>query len=346
MTGTVHCNAKSSRSDNRSTGFDGHIARLVVSVFALVAIVAFVASTANAKGGRWGAGYFPNLLVTSHDGQTHRFYDDLIKNKIVVVNFIYTNCPDICGLQSARMAIVQDLLGDRLGKDIFIYSISLDPKRDTPEVLNAYAKAIGAKPGWLFLTGDPEKLHKVRYKLGERSRSLSEHRNDAVLGNDTTGEWGRSSIMANLKILARDIIEMDPAEREKRRSISGARNGGHMKHSTLDKHRGQALFLKACAACHTIGMGDHIGPDLEGLSKRRESGWLSGYLVAPDAYRKRGDPTALALANRFKGISMPNLGLSKRDAEDLISYVESETMRLANTHAHPAKTASQHKHHH
>jgi protein SCO1/2 len=322
--------------------------RLLITFCAFALISA--TSQAAPKNAKWGANYFPNEPVTSHDGKTFRFYDDLIKNKIVVINFIYTNCPDICGLQSARMAIVQDLLGDRLGKDIFIYSISLDPERDTPDVLKDYAAAIGAKPGWLFLTGDTEELHKIRYKLGERSRSLAEHRNDAVLGNDKTGEWARSSIMANLKLLAQDIMEMDPATREIQRKTHDSKRSGGSTYLKLGKHSGQALFLKACAACHTIGMGDHIGPDLEGLSERRKIGWLTEYLMAPDVLRKRGDPIALAVANRFKGISMPNLGLSKRDAEDLVSYVEAQTKRLAGTQAKPNhgahKKAHAHNHKH
>ncbi|MFT5511302.1 MAG: protein SCO1/2 [Hyphomicrobiaceae bacterium] len=321
------------------------IARILLTICALVLMSA--ASQAAPKNAKWGAKYFPNQIVTSHEGKTFRFYDDLIKDKIVVINFVYTNCPDICGLQSARMAIVQDLLGDRLGRDIFIYSISLDPERDTPEILKEYAAAIGAKPGWLFLTGDTEGLHKIRYKLGERSRSLAEHRNDAVLGNDKTGEWGRSSIMANLKLLAQDIMEMDPATREIRRKTQSATTSGGSIYRKLGKHSGQALFLKACAACHTIGMGDHIGPDLENLSKRRKVAWLTEYLMAPDVLRKRGDSTAISVGKRFKGISMPNLGLSKRDAADLISYVEAQTNRLAGKQTksdHGAHKAHAHKH--
>ncbi|MGI9424156.1 MAG: SCO family protein, partial [Hyphomicrobiaceae bacterium] len=171
------------------------------------------------KGARWGEKYFPNYRVVDQHGKAYNFYKDLIENKIVAVNFVYTNCPDICGLQSARMSIVQDQLGDRLGRDLFIYSISLDPVRDTPEALKAYATAFGVRPGWLFLTGDPKQLHEIRYKLGERSRSLAEHRNDIVLGNDRTGEWGRSSMMANLKQLTRSIIDMDPRERDKSRGV-------------------------------------------------------------------------------------------------------------------------------
>ncbi|MGI9410798.1 MAG: SCO family protein [Hyphomicrobiaceae bacterium] len=283
---------------------------------------------AGSKGARWGASYFPNFNVVSQHGKTYRFFDDLIKDKIVVINFIYTSCPDICGLQTARMSIIQDKLGDRLGRDIFIYSISLDPKRDTPSVLKQYAAAFGVKPGWLFLTGDPAQVHKIRYKLGERSRSLAEHRNDAVLGNDRTHEWGRSSMMLSLERLTRDILEMDPKVRNERRRTVSRRAYSKAPTYKIGKQRGQALFLKACSACHSVGMGKRVGPDLEGAHTRRRRAWLIDYMVAPDRARKRGDTIALELRKSYPGVLMPNLGLSKSDAKDVIAYLIHETSRL------------------
>lgn len=93
------------------------------------------------KGSRWGSDYFPNFPVTTHEGKTVRFYDELIKDKMVVVNFIYTNCPDICSLSTARLSQVVRRLEDRVGRDVFVYSISLDPENDSPEVLAGYAKS-------------------------------------------------------------------------------------------------------------------------------------------------------------------------------------------------------------
>jgi len=88
-------------------------------------------------GGPWGADYFPNVPLVNQDGVVVRFYDDLIKGKAVAVNLIYTHCTASCPLETAKMAQVQKLLGGRVGKDIFFYSISIDPKRDTPETLKA-----------------------------------------------------------------------------------------------------------------------------------------------------------------------------------------------------------------
>ena len=81
----------------------------------------------------WGANYFPNVPLTTQDGATVHFYDDLLKGKAVAINLIYTHCQDACPLETARLAQVQHLLGDRVGKEIFFYSISIDPDHDTPE---------------------------------------------------------------------------------------------------------------------------------------------------------------------------------------------------------------------
>src|SRR6266850_5108993 len=104
----------------------------------LVAALAVLASVrVSADNSRWGANYFPNVTLTTQDGKQVHFYDDLLKGKIVVIDMIYTHCVDACPLETARLAQVQQMLGDRVGKDIFFYSISIDPDRDTPEELKA-----------------------------------------------------------------------------------------------------------------------------------------------------------------------------------------------------------------
>jgi len=340
----------SARTPPASTrrSFRGCVAASTILALALLSVIAALPAQAAPKGSRWGAAYFPNHIVTDQNNRQYRFYDQLVKDKIVVINFIYTNCPDICGLQTARMAQVQDKLGARLGKDIFIYSISLDPAKDTPQVLKTYSAAFSAKPGWLFLTGPTKALHQIRYKLGERSRSLAEHRNDAVLGNDRTGEWGRSSMMANLDLLTQEILDMDPAVRAKPKPRRGSRLYGQAPHFKVGKERGQALFLKACSACHSIGMGKRIGPDLEGVAQRRAHGWLTEYMITPGRVRGRRDPIAVELGKAFPGVRMPNLGLAKTDAADLIAYFQSETARLSRGSTDTASTkppAPMHKHH-
>src|SRR3989442_8677148 len=99
------------------------------------------------------AGYFPNAILRTHQNKPVRFHDDLIKGKVVLINFMYTNREAPCPRQTANLAAVQRALGDRVGRDIFMYSITLKPEEDTPKVLQEYAKSNGAKPGWLSLTG-------------------------------------------------------------------------------------------------------------------------------------------------------------------------------------------------
>src|SRR3989442_8851667 len=113
------------------------------------------------------ARYFPNVLLRTHENKTVHFYDDLIKGKIVLINFMYARCDDgLCPRQTPNLVLVQRALGDRVGRDIFMYSITLKPEQDTPAVLRDYANAYGVRPGWVFLTGKPDDIETIRNKLG------------------------------------------------------------------------------------------------------------------------------------------------------------------------------------
>src|SRR5512132_1927734 len=127
------------------------------AVAVLAAALAAAGSASPARAGElWGRDYFPDVVLTTQDGKAVRFYDDLLKDKFVAIDLIYTRCKFSCPLATARLAQVQRILGDRVGKDIFFYSITLEPEHDTPEVLKAYAQKYNAGPGWLFLTGKKE----------------------------------------------------------------------------------------------------------------------------------------------------------------------------------------------
>src|SRR5207237_3820378 len=119
-----------------------------------------------AQNSRWGANYFPNVTLTTQDGASVHFYDDLIKGKIVAINLIYTTCKYACPLETARLAQVQRLLGDRMGRDVFFYSITIDPDHDTPAVLAEYAEKYQQAPGSLFLTGAKGDIELISRKLG------------------------------------------------------------------------------------------------------------------------------------------------------------------------------------
>src|ERR1051325_3094644 len=121
------------------------------------------AATASSQ---WGGSHFPNVELITQDGKKVRFYDDLVKGKVVAINLIYTTCKYSCPLETARLVQLQKLMGDRMGKDVFFYSISIDPEHDTPEVLKEYAEMYNAGPGWLFLTGKKEDILLLGKKLG------------------------------------------------------------------------------------------------------------------------------------------------------------------------------------
>ncbi|HKD29779.1 MAG TPA: SCO family protein [Xanthobacteraceae bacterium] len=316
----------------------------LAAAVALAAVIMSARGPLEAQGVRRGANYFPNLPVVTQDGKTLRFYDDVIKDKIVLISFAYTNCPDICPLTTARIAQVEDKLGDMVGRDIFFVSMTVDPERDTPERLKEFANAFDAGPGWLFLTGKPEDIRLINSRLGDRSRTLSEHRNEIVLGNDATGEWTRNTVFGDIDRLIMDIRAMDPKWRAEVREpkFDAASNTGY---AVDHLQPGQAMFKKICAPCHTIGVGDRVGPDLRGVNERRQHEWLTRFIRTPDKVLAEKDPIALTLAAKFPGARMPNLKLSESDAADLISYIGAQTSLLADG-PQGAPASNQQYHHH
>lgn len=327
------------------------LARIHLFTLATAAMLAVAAtSPASAK---WDESYFPNVELVNQNGTPLRFWDDLLQDKIVVVNFVYTECPDICGLSTARMARVVEWLGDRVGRDIFFYSISLDPETDTPERLREYAAAFDAPEGWVFLTGTKENVDLIRHSMGERSESLSQHRSDMVIGNAATGEWRRASLMGSLVVLTEDILDLDPSW--SRQPATAPATAAGQPQLVIKETLGEGLFLGACAACHSIGEGRRFGPDLAGVTLRRDREWLAAYLLAPDRVLAQGDATAMALDRDFPAVRMPNLQLNQTDVDDLIHYLSAQTELLgqaqegdasAETHDHHAHThdGSHHDH--
>ena len=310
-------------------------ARLARLALALILSSGLAAGSARATS--WDDDYFTNLTLVTHEGDEVRLYDDLIRDKIVVFTFSYTLCPDICGLSTARLAQMVDWLGDRIGRDIFVYSITLDPGTDTPERLAEYRKAFGAPDGWVFLTGTQAEIDIVRHKLGERSRSLNEHRSDMVIGNGSTGQWRRMSVMGNLVTATEAVLSLDPSWR---RPEPGPRSGTTTddRRYTISDTRGEGLFITACAACHSIGEGVRVGPDLAGVTLRRDPAWLQSFIRAPDRMLAAGDPTATALDAAFPAVRMPNLGIGELDAQDLIHYLARQAEDLGQS---PVETAEQ-----
>ena len=268
---------------------------------------------------RWAAGDFPNVTLTTQDGQRVRFYDDLLKGKAVAIDLIYTDCKDECPLETARLVQVQKLLGDRVGKDMFMYSISIDPKHDTPDVLKEYADKFHAGPGWLFLTGDEHDIQTIAKKLGLNytldEKAVDGHGPTLMLGDEPTGQWMQRSAEDNPRFMASQI-----------RTFFGWPEDAPMRSYTdakpLDINQGQYVYQARCVGCHTIGQGDLVGPDLAGVTARRDPAWLYQYIYAPDDVLASGDPIASALFAKYRRIRMPNLSLSDDDVQAVIAFID------------------------
>jgi protein SCO1/2 len=250
-----------------------------------------------------------------------RFYDDLLKGKSVAVNVIYTACTDECPLETARLVQLQRLLGERMGKDIFFYSITIDPKRDTPKVLKAYAEKFGVGPGWLFLTGKPEDIKLVTRKLGlsraNDARNKDGHTAILMVGDEPSGQWMRNSAVDNPQFLAATIgTFLGWRDMDKGKSYAEA--------EPLERNSGEHLFVARCSACHTIGRGDKVGPDLLGVTTRRERAWLTSYIRTPDKLREQRDPTAVMLSEKYPKVRMPNVGLGSADVTSVLRYLEEQ----------------------
>lgn len=268
---------------------------------------------------RYGAGYFPNVPLVTQDGKTVRFYDDLLKGKSVAVNIIYTSCKDECPLETARLAQLQRLLGPRMGKDIFFYSISIDPEHDTPEVLKAYMEKFGVGPGWTFLTGKAEDIRLATKKLGlsRYSDAANKDGHTAILmvGDEPGGQWVRHSAVDNPEFLASSLATFFGWREMHGKSYAEAR--------PLKTDNGAYLFASRCSVCHSIGQGDKLGPDLLGVTARRERTWLLRYIQVPDQVLAAGDPIARALSEKYEKVRMPNVSLGGADAAAIVSYLES-----------------------
>jgi protein SCO1 len=133
--------------------------------------------------------YFGTAVLTDQNGEKLRLYDDLLKGKVVVVNAFFSSCEGVCAATMPKLAELQAVAGERLGKDVSFLSISVDPLTDTPAKLKTYAQGLGAKPGWHLLTGDRAEVEQALSKFGQYVEAKENHSNLFIMGNDRTGLW-------------------------------------------------------------------------------------------------------------------------------------------------------------
>jgi protein SCO1/2 len=136
--------------------------------------------------------YFSDVELINQDGQKMRFYSDVLKDKVVVINTFFTTCTSVCPPMNRNLERVQEALGDRLGKNAFLVSISVDPEMDTPPRLKDYSQRFHARPGWVFLTGKKENVDWALYKLGQYVETKDNHTTIIIIGNEPKGLWKKA----------------------------------------------------------------------------------------------------------------------------------------------------------
>jgi protein SCO1/2 len=301
-----------------------HLKRYVLNVF--IGVVTIMMSLTSSPVGAarpysaWGENYFPNLELVTQDGEKLKFYDDLIKDKVFAISFIYTRCTDSCPLETAALRKLQKAMGDRVGRDVMFYSISIDGDRDNPAELKAYAKKFNAGPGWLFLTARPEDVVLLRKKLGlygggAEGQALNEHGISILMGNERAGQWIKRSPFEETKSLMRVLTSR----------LQGKMGQQVASVKPLDDapatSTGEMLFRSNCEACHSLGTEEGIGPGLSGVVAQRDPVWLRRWIKEPDRMIAEQDPDALSIYQKYNNLPMPNLRLSDHDVETLFHYL-------------------------
>ncbi|WP_137920032.1 SCO family protein [Hydrogenophaga sp. 2FB] len=172
-------------------------------------------AAANSTAKTRGARRIPNVELKTHTGATVNFYDDLVRGKIVAINMMYADCDGICPTMTYNLARVQERLGQRVGKDIFMYSITIRPEIDTVQHLAEYADMHGVNPGWLFLTGSRKNIDLVRYALGfydpdpSVDKQINRHTGMVRIGNDAYDRWAMTPALARPEQIVGAILHVD-----------------------------------------------------------------------------------------------------------------------------------------
>ena len=171
---------------------------------------------------------FPNVMLYTHEGRRKLFYDDLIKGKLVVINMMYAQCDGVCPKSTMNLQHVHNALGDRIGRDIFMYSITLKPEHDTPAVLKEYVEERGIKPGWLFLTGKAADIEVLRRRLGfydadpRVDADRAQHTGMVRIGNEPYDRWHMTPALGDPQPIVEAILHADrPALRKTTAVVDG-----------------------------------------------------------------------------------------------------------------------------
>ena len=158
--------------------------------------------------------HLPNVPLLTHEGKRVMFYDDLVKDKAVSLNFFFTKCDEICPMVMANLVKVQKLLGADVGTKVFMYSFTLKPEEDDVEAIRRYRQSLNAQPGWTFLTGIPADMEEIRRGIGFTypdpaiDKDKTQHIGNVRYGNEPLMLWGACPGMAHASFVAESISWM------------------------------------------------------------------------------------------------------------------------------------------
>jgi protein SCO1/2 len=161
---------------------------LILLLLSAVALPAFATGPAGE--------YFKDVVLTDQNGHRVRLYEDVIKDRTIVMNSFFATCKGACPIMTQTYTSLQDRFAEHLGKDLMFVSITVDPTNDTPPKLAEYARKAKARPGWLLLTGSKEEVAHALKKIGQSSETPEAHMNIMIVGNDKTGLWKKAFALA------------------------------------------------------------------------------------------------------------------------------------------------------
>ena len=152
-----------------------------------------------------------DLELLTQDRKRVKFKSDVIADKLVAMTFTYTSCTTVCPVYNAIFTQLQDLLGRRLGKDVVLVTMTVDPARDVPRRMKKEAKKFKAKPGWVYLTGKKQNVDQVLRGLDAYFPDFTQHPPMAIVGDGKTGTWKRFNGFPQAEHLLAMIDELEAA---------------------------------------------------------------------------------------------------------------------------------------
>jgi cytochrome oxidase Cu insertion factor (SCO1/SenC/PrrC family) len=158
--------------------------------------------------------FFTDLEVIDQNGERLRFYSDVLKDRVVLISFIFTNCEGACPMVAQKLKQTRSMMVDAIKDDVWFVSISIDPERDTPEAMKKFAENQGVDESrWIFLTGEKQNLETIIKKLGQYTPDIEAHSTLMLAGNTRTRHWTRVMPMVPPEGIAqqmRALVEETP----------------------------------------------------------------------------------------------------------------------------------------